>query len=108
MFKISVNDCQCQHVLLGACGDARYLTALQVHSLFHDKVSCIKGTFIDTSIQEMPIKNAIFSQVFDTSSTYKLEHLLVKAPKEIPAKILASGVCLDFQRVSCEICDFPR
>lgn len=108
MFKVGVKDSQCQHVLLGACGDVKYWTALQVHSHFHDKISCIKGTFLDTNIQNMTIKNVIFPQVFDTSSTYKLEHALVKTSKEIPPRILASGICLDFQQVSYGTCNFPR
>ena len=100
MFKISVKDPQCRHVLLGACHDAKYLTALQMHSLFDDKVTCIKSTLVDTGIKETRIKNVGFPQVFRADIQ---KHSGVSIPNGIPAKIPESGACWVFHKVSITI-----
>ena len=99
MCEVSVRDPQSQHVPVGACGDAKYLIASQMHPRLWDKVTYIKGSILDIGIQRTPVRNAALTCIFDTASTYEPERRLLRTPRDIPAGILAAGVYLDYQRV---------
>ena len=96
MCEVSVKNPQCQHVLVGACGDAKYLIASQTHPRLWDKVTYIKDSILDIGIQKIPVGNVAFTRNFDTASTYEPERRLIRTPKDIPAGILEAGVYLDY------------
>jgi hypothetical protein len=94
LFKYHVKDGLCKHVLFGACCCAKYMMALRSYSMYHEKVTLVQGTALDPVMLHLGLKRVAFSKVFRHAREED-----AAPPAEVPAEVLASGVCWDYQKV---------
>jgi len=94
LFKHHIKDVQCKHILFGACCSAKYMLTLQQYSKYHEKVTLMQGTANDAGMLQLGLKRVLFSKVLRYASRE-----IAELRAEVPAEVLASGVCWDYQRV---------
>ncbi|USP81385.1 hypothetical protein yc1106_08659 [Curvularia clavata] len=99
LFKMSIKDPSCQHIVFGASGSAQYVRVLRENLMSTERITLIQRGREDTSLTSLGLPSVIFSEVFELLRIKEVASGDTKEPLKTPnASATFSAIDATFTR----------